>query len=672
TPNGAVDLDAIDAGLRQEWQGAGAKTGASQGNVDLDAIDNQLKQEWQGTAGSQPAPNGPSVPSDLTITIEKPSTGNVPEGLRPVDVGKELGISTQSLPDFLREGAAVGVQGAATLGGAALGTLTGPAAPVVAPITAALGSYAGHTLNKWLGFAPGTPTVLPQTFDDYLSLAVPMAAEAIPAAQTALRYSRAGRAITAAEGETKTALEKYLVGFKADQAARQATFETASDAYNTDLSGAYAMRKAQVGSAEARADQATQEALQAWETRNSAQVTQGVQTAKAAQQAYYDATATYRTAEAGQRQAVAKVQSLVQPNGPYGPTVPAKTLYTKLADIAGDAPIPSAPAKQMIVDMTVEMADTGGLMPTAELAKIARTINALPETTDIAHLHELLKELGPLTSVRNGSIRGTASRMMSGVHDTIEAGAKQGGIAEEASDLLYAARASYRQEKALQTVSRILDRRTAGSPITIDAENRLIVNPRTLLLKVEDTIAKEPLFKGSFTPAQLQGLRQDLTDLLQTPAIPKTRPMAPDAAPMPGLAPGQPRPTPVSPDVIRPVTEGPRPTRQPDPPMTPPPDAVPKMSPFWRSGLRSEAMGPALLGMLTGHTTVKAAAWSGVVLGADALEYGLSKALLSPTLRPLVLQSLSASGQLPKSLYGLLGALAAEKAEKGRFPGEGR
>jgi hypothetical protein len=614
-------------------------------------------------------PGGPVPPSDLQIDIAKPST-DAPDAPRrqPENLDADIAKALEPSAFHPKQVAGMAIQAGATMGGAAVGGLTGPAAPFVAPITAALGSYGGHTLNKWLGFAPGTPTVLPQTFDDYLSLAVPMAAEAIPAAQTVLRYSRAGRAITAAEGETKTALEKYLVGFKADQAARQATFETARDAYNTDLSGAYAMRRAQVGAAESRADQLTQDALHAWDTGNSAQVTKGVQTAKVAQQEYYDGTAAYRTAEAGQRQAVAKVQSLVQPNGPYGPSVPAKTLYGKLADIAGDAPIPSAPAKQMIVDMTAEMADTGGLMPTTELAKIARTINALPETTDIAHLHELLKEVGPLTSVRNGAVRGTASRIMSGLHDTIEAGAKQGGIAEEASDLLYAARASYRQEKALQSLARIIDRRTAGSPITIDAENRLIVNPRTLLLKVEDTIAKEPLFKGSFKPAQLQGLRQDLTDLLHTPTIPKTRPMAPDAAPMPGLAPGQPRPTPVAPDVVRPVTVGPEPKIAPRTPFDPPAPVEPVLAPM-KARLTTDVVQGLVLNAVIGHQGWKALAIPAAVVTADALRVGLAKALLSPTLRPLVLQSLSASGQVPKSLYGVLGALAAEKAQG---PNEGQ
>lgn len=622
----------------------------------------------QSPPGGLPDPGGPLPPSSATLDIAKPSAGNIPgEGPRrqPENLDADIAKALEPTTFHPKQVLGMGIQGVATAGGAALGGLTGPAAPIVAPITAGLGSYAGHTINKWLGLAPGTPTVLPKTFDDYLSLAVPMAAEALPAAQTALRYSRAGRAITAAEGETKTALEKYMVGFKADQAARQATFETASDAYNTDLSGAYAMRKAQVGSAEARADQATQDALNAWETHNSEQVTKGVQTAKTAQQEYYDSTATYRTAEAAQRQAVAKVQALVQPDGPYGPAVPAKALYTKLADIAGDAPIPSAPAKQMMMDMTAELKDTGGMMPTTELAKIARTITTLPETTDIAHLHELLKELGPLTSVRNGTVRGTASRMMSGLHDTIEAGAKQGGVAEEASDLLYAARASYRQEKALQSMARIMDRRTAGSPITIDAENRLIVNPRTLLLKVEDTIAKEPLFKGSFKPAQLEGLRQDLTDLLQTPAIPKTRPMAPDAAPLPGLAPGTPRPTPVTPDVVRPVSVGPVPTPRPELVATPPTpvEAASKLAPLKLGRFTTEAVLGLLAQQLTQVGGKTALAVTGGVVAADTLSYGLAKALLSPAIRPVVLRSLTASGQVPKELYGVLGALAAEKGQ---------
>jgi len=228
-----------------------------------------------------------------------------------------------------------------------------------------------------------------------------------------------------------------------------------------------------------------------------------------------------------------------------------------------------------------------------------------------------------------------AQRLMSGVHDSIEAGATAGTVTGEASELLSAARRGYHNEKSLETMQEILDTRTKGSPITIDTEGRTVVNPHTLLLQVENKLAKDRLFRTGFDGNQLLALRDELRAMLKTPQIPGTRPTAPDAAPLPGLAPMGPPPGPVDVQYPRPFTYPPEPQWQ------PPTPKEPELT-LGRGGRQGFEVMPFLIGLSTGHGW-KSAAVSGGLAALDAFSYGLAKLLLTPGGREWALRTMQGS-----------------------------
>jgi hypothetical protein len=213
---------------------------------------------------------------------------------------------------------------------------------VVSPLLAGAASYGGHRLNQYLGLTPGTPTLGPQTLDDYLALGLPMAPLAPMAARQALRYSRGGRALRAAETATQDAQAAYeaeLAGQYAQrraavqQAERVAQEQTAAQqaAYEADLAGQYAQRRALLQTAEREAVETNAANRAAWEARGQEQYRQAAAAAQADSARKSGDLAAYNTAVQEQRDAVTRLQALP---GQYLPKMPARNAVDVRQDMA--------------------------------------------------------------------------------------------------------------------------------------------------------------------------------------------------------------------------------------------------------------------------------------------------------------------------------------------------
>src|SRR5262249_32916344 len=138
-------------------------------------------------------------------------------------------------PEVAKQTAAAGVQGLTTAAGTTGGTLASPVTGPGGPRGGAgVGSYYGPRLSQGLGLGPGQREgILPRTFEDYVSLLAPMAMETPAVVRGLARWSRGGRALTAADEQERIALGEYLKGFDADTAA-----------YNQDIRNVDAMGRA--------------------------------------------------------------------------------------------------------------------------------------------------------------------------------------------------------------------------------------------------------------------------------------------------------------------------------------------------------------------------------------------------------------------------------------------
>lgn len=221
-----------------------------------------------------------------------------------------------------REALATGIETATTMGGAAAGALTGPAAPVVSPVAAGLASYGGRRLNQALGLRAGEPTVLPETLEDVAALTVPMLPGLLPVAKGAIRATRAGRALTAAEQQTKEEAAEYLAKYTAEVQKGMSAAAKSEASYTTQAS--------RFETQEARRLAAHAEKVARIEQQIETAYPEAAREARALQQQYREALREYKTASGVYQKSLQDVQDLP---ARYQPGMPARTMYDVQRDL---------------------------------------------------------------------------------------------------------------------------------------------------------------------------------------------------------------------------------------------------------------------------------------------------------------------------------------------------
>jgi len=334
--------------LRDQLRSQGNATPPAQPSLDDMPLEQlyQLRNQLRSGQGSSPvSPGSPSSPSpaemgqatlppvpvtpgqSVSLLSGTQLEGNMVDDRASIATEREgkPGELQQMAIGALKQGAAMGTEGVATgLGaaaGAALAPFTGGASAIALP---GLASYGAHQFNKWAGLTPGEPSVLPQDVGDVVSLGAPM----LPGlAQTAMRYSRAGRAMTTAEKATE----------EAEKVARQA-YETKAAAQTQDEAIVSAKQQSLVQQAQQGAEATNTANMQAWKQEGEQRYGQAISKIQADQQAAQAETAQYHEAlKAGQQAAeqhTAAVERLKSVPDKYMPEMPTRNVIDVRRDMA--------------------------------------------------------------------------------------------------------------------------------------------------------------------------------------------------------------------------------------------------------------------------------------------------------------------------------------------------
>jgi hypothetical protein len=503
----------------------------------------------------------------------------------------------ESLPEML----ATGIEAGATAAGGAIG---GP----VAPVTAGLAAYGARRFNQAVGLRPGEPTVLPQTFEDYVTLAAPAVTGYLPAAKGAvLRMSRAGRAITEADTATLDAMRSYMKDFQAQKPA----FEAA-------VKGAEASQKGTFLEKRAAAEEASNAAMRAWETQGPDAYEAALAKAKVAQKDYADLMAGRAQATAAQTAAVGQAEQIP---GRMQPTTPSRDLYREFADASKGKPVDLTPATTVANNLQA-------VLPYAspELQGAVKELQSLGPTATAERVHDLRKVVSDIYANSDKRTKGYAAQIFGGLKEAI-----QTSLPEEAP-LLARADTIWKQEQGVKALQGALARRGDGSIISMNERGEKVLNVKALLNQVE-----RPQVMDWLTPEEQAALRADVKTFIGTPDMPKgAAPPPPDAAPMPGTMP------------MQWAQKG------------PPPEATPpKVAGFGAKRFGIETGLPTIISAVTGgHPLATVGALA--PLAWDGMSYGIAKLLLSPTWRPTALRWMSEGGPMSPQLYGALQGLASE------------
>jgi Transglycosylase SLT domain len=531
-----------------------------------------------------------------------------PGGGMPTPEAQQAGVEQFLKPSEVsaKQLAGMGVQAVTTAAGAAAGApIAGLTGGLSIPIGAGVGSYYGHRLNQELGLTPGKREgVLPQTFEDYVSLGVPMLPAVNPIAKGLARVTRAGRAVTEADTATLEAMRSYMKDFQAQKPA----FEAAVKAADASQKGTFLQKRA-------AAEEATNAAQRAWHTEGPDAYRAAEAKAKVAQKEYADLMAGRAQDTAAQTAAVAGAEAIP---GRMQPTTPSRDLYREFADASKGKPVDLTPATTVAENLQA-------VLPYAspELQAAVKELQSLGPTATAERVHDLRKIVGDIYANSDKRTKGYAAQIFGGLKDAITT-----SLPEDAP-ILARADTIWQQEQGVKALQKVLG--PDGSVITMNERGEKVLNVKQLLNQVERSKVMDWL-----TPQEQTALRADVRQFIGTPDMPKGGPPpTPDAAPLPGTM------------AMEWAKKG------------PPPEPTPLKAPgFGGKRLSIESIPPIIAPFISGHPLA-----AGIALAPltwDAASYGIAKLLLAPVWRPQVLQWMRTGGPMSKELYGALGGLANE------------
>jgi hypothetical protein len=400
---------------------------------------------------------------------------------------------------------------------------------------------------------------------------------------------------------------------------------------------------------------------------------------------YHEARAAQAKAVQAHEAGLRRAQALPQR---YRPPEASQTLYDDLARTHADTPITVTTAQEMADRVRGQLDLSLPSQQPARLQKVVTDIMEWDEQTPFAKVHQALKDLRPLTLSDNGPTRGTAKQLRNGLFEALNNSAQAFPEASGARAQLLAANKAYGEEIAVKDLQRIV---RTGGPVISYKGGKLTLNPDAFVNQVERHIADDPYFaKFVDVPA----LRNDMQSFLDVPARPTKPVPLPGSVPVPEVraqqvTPPTPTPLPTVPEAPtlqlpeRPVGTPPPPPgrpRLPDRPVgTPPPEPTappvqrvpfeppapvePELS--WGSlGARVGIGGGALYALSHVPGIGLAMKVGTTVLGVDAL---VSKLLLSPTYRPLLLRAMGPQGEIDPQVLGRIAALANAVPEMSRY-----
>jgi hypothetical protein len=502
------------------------------------------------------------------------------------------------------------IQTATSLGGAALGTLGGPAAPVTVPLLEAGGSYLGRKINVGLGLEE------PGAIGDIVSVAGPLATRGAAALPLLSRASRAGRAVTQAAEETTTATEAVAARNARAQQLYEARVQQAEQTATTKTTAQEAKYQRGLGESTRRADEQT----------------------LAEQQAYQTQVQGYETAVGQHRTAKAELQAIP---GQFGPETPSRTLYAAAAKANPQVELRQTAAMAEELMGTPEGLQTiqrGGVQSLAEELHELAGQSLSRDGLSYARLQKIREDLG----AEVGRLRrqgGAEYRDVAKLY-----GALERDLGSSEASVLQAASKARRQEYAVEELASMVQ--TGAPGIKRLSSGAYQVDPGQLMTRAEKALSDtEKLFGGSFTADERARILQQFERHKGLAPIPRR----PGEPPVPVTPRDVPVPEPVTPrSILKPV------------PLEAPPSVDPRtlINPPSGARIMGELVAGGATAMYGGNIP------AGVALAsADMTEYAISKALLSPKLRPMLDRMMGASGTISaENVQMLMNAVRATES----------
>jgi hypothetical protein len=538
------------------------------------------------------------------------------------------------------------IQTGAQLAGAALGGMTGPAAPVAVPVFEGLASLGARKLNVALGFEE------PGMVGDIASVALPPLTRGVTAAlPTAARISRAGRAVTTAGEQTTAATEaatQQTLQEAADYAEQVRKAEQTAAAANTRAQEVYAARTQQAQEA-ATAKTAAQEAKYQRSLTEKARLAE--ERTAANQAAYEGQVQAYEGAVQQHRTALGELQAMP---GQFRPETPSSTLYAAAAKANPQVELRQTAAMAEELMGTPEGLQTiqrGGVQSLAEELHGLAQQSLSKDGLSYARLQKIRSDLG----AEVGRLRRQGGVEYAEVAKLY--GALERDIGSSPAQVLQAASKARRQEYAVEELNQMVQ--TGAPGIKRLSSGAYQVEPGQLMTRAEKALGDtEKLFGGSFTPDERANIlgqferHQGLAPIPRRPGDPPL-PVVPSdvTVPEPVTPRSLMRPVPVSPKDVGPA---PTPVDAP-PPVDPrtllePPSVTRLLTDVGAGGLTALYSGSIPGGVKVGAT----------IAAADVGEYVLSKMLLSPKGRPLLDKLMSAEGTIsPQNMAIVMNAARA-------------
>jgi hypothetical protein len=519
-------------------------------------------------------------------------------------------------------------------------------------VFAGLASYGAHRLNQLAGLTPGEPEILPRTLDDYLQLGLPMTPLAVPVAKAAGRYvgepvirglrrlvPGARRAINAAEEQTAQNAADYLQTYTQEVATG-----TQKD---VQARAGYALSEAIEAQREAARRAAHAQRVRRAEEKAATGTAKDVEDYKQALADYETATKQHLAAAERARALPEEYRPSPPPSetpgaapAPLRPGARASSVYyQRFEDQAKGMPADLTPARTMAETFQTEF---GEHLPRMLPPRMQRVITDVlnPETEgSVSQVHAFMKSIGRLTRSKDSETRGAARQLYGALAESLEISAPT-----HLQALLRQAKTVWKQEEGVYELQRKLRMGKSRGLLSRDpATGNIQLNVRGIVQLMDD----EDVLQW-FTPEVQKQFQTDIRRFVGTPALPKETPILPPPRVPTDVPPLQPRIVPPN------LAKGPPPPYTP-PPFEPPPPVEPKMT---RRGLREALAEIGGLAALSHFGGTPGKYITGAIAAGDFANQALSRILLSPKLRRLLLRSMEPNGTIDPQMFGMLAAAA--------------
>lgn len=204
----------------------------------------------------------------------------------------------------------------------------------------------------------------------------------------------------------------------------------------------------------------------------------------------------------------------------YLPDIPSKSIYQEISKTLGDTPIDTLPVVQAIPALRAELGELAPGFGPGKIETLLKTVENLGNTASATTVSELFKDLTRLTGDPNGKVRHIAGKTYDLLHDALR------NSASDAADLIDSARAAFRRESAVKTLTDALA--TGRGVIRRNDLGDEVIHIGQAQNVFDRLSNNKRFFGGTFTPEEGAAIRQEISEVVAS--LPKVQlPKSPSA-----------------------------------------------------------------------------------------------------------------------------------------------